>query len=165
MNTDILRRIGLIIVFALAQGLVLGNIHLFNCATPLLYVYFALLFPRNYPRWASLVMCFCLGLAVDCFCNTPGLAAASLTLVGFVQPYVLELYLGREDEDDYVPSLSNMGWMKYSTYTLFLTLIFCLAFFSLEAFSFFNWIQWLSSVLGSYFLTIILILVLEMVRK
>ena len=53
MNTDILRRIGIIIVFALAQGLVLGNIHLFNCATPLLYVYFALLFPRNYPRWAS----------------------------------------------------------------------------------------------------------------
>lgn len=50
MNTDILHRIGIIIVFALAQGLVLGNIHLFNCATPLLYVYFALLFPRNYPR-------------------------------------------------------------------------------------------------------------------
>lgn len=165
MNIDILFRIGLIAVFALAQGLVLGNIHLFNCATPLLYVYFPLLFPRNFPRWASLILCFCLGIAVDCFSNTPGLAATSLTLVGFVQPYVLELYLGREDEEHFSPSLASMGWMKFSTYSLFLTFFFCLVFFSLEAFNFFNWIQWLASVLGSFVLTMVLIIVLEMVRK
>lgn len=165
MQLDIIRRFGLIIIFALVQGLVLGNIHLFGYATPLLYVYFALLFPRNYPRWASLVSCFCLGLAVDCFSNTPGVAAASLTLVGFIQPYVLELYLGREDEEHFSPSLSSMGWMKYSTYSLFLTLIFCLCFFSLEAFSFFNWMQWLLCIGGSYAVTMILIFVLESVRK
>ncbi len=40
MSIDLLKRAGLFIVFALAQTIVLGRIHLFGYATPLLYVYF-----------------------------------------------------------------------------------------------------------------------------
>ena len=43
--------------------------------------------------------------------------------------------------------------------------IYCLAFFSLEAFNFYNWVQWLSSIGGSALLTIILILVIENFRS
>ncbi len=90
MATDILRRIILFIVLCLVQGLVLNHINLLGCATPLLYVYMALTFPRGYPRWAELLWCFFLGLSVDTFTNTPGVAAASMTLVGVLQPYILE---------------------------------------------------------------------------
>lgn len=165
MTLDLLKRIGLLIVFVVAQALVLGHIHLFNCATPLLYVYFALLLPRNNPRWASLLLCFLLGIAIDIFTNTPGLAAASMTFIGFLQPYVLTLYLDKEDAEDFSPSISTMGWMKYISYAFMLVFLFCIVFFSLEAFNFFNWMEWLLCIGGSFLVTIILILVLDSVRK
>ena len=53
----------------------------------------------------------------------------------------------------------------YANYTIILVVIYCLAFFSLEAFNFYNWVQWLSSIGGSALLTIILILVIENFRS
>lgn len=164
MTIDILKRVGLLIIFIIAQALVLGHIHLFDCATPLLYVYFALLLPRDHPRWASLLLCFLLGLGIDTFSNTPGLAAASMTLIGFVQPYILSLYLDREDAEDFKPSIATMGWGKYISYAFFLIFLFCVAFFSIEAFNFFNWQQWMMCIGGSFLVTIILIIVIDSVR-
>lgn len=60
MTIDLLKRTGWFLVFVLAQALVLGRIHLFNCATPLLYVYFVTSFPRNYPKWGTLLWSFML---------------------------------------------------------------------------------------------------------
>ena len=41
MSIDILRRLGIFVVLVLVQGLVFNHIHLFNCATPLLYIIMA----------------------------------------------------------------------------------------------------------------------------
>lgn len=41
MSIDIIKRILLLTILVLAQVLVLNNIHLLGCATPLLYVYLA----------------------------------------------------------------------------------------------------------------------------
>lgn len=49
MSMDFLKQLGLFVVFVLIQTMVLGRIHLFDFATPLLYVYFVAMFPRNYP--------------------------------------------------------------------------------------------------------------------
>lgn len=165
MAIDILRRIGLFFVFVILQALVLGHIHLFDCATPLLYVYFAILLPRNFPRWASMVMCFLLGVCVDIFFNTPGVAMASMTFIGFVQPYILLLYLDRDDAEDFSPSVYTMGWLKYISYVFLIVSIYCIIFFSLEAFNFFNWLQWLMCVGGSFALTCLLIITIDIVRK
>ena len=62
MSIDFLKRVALFVAFVLAQALVLGRIHLFHCATPLLYVYFITLFPRNYPKWGVLTWAFVMGL-------------------------------------------------------------------------------------------------------
>ena len=56
MMLDTLRRLSVFIILCLAQALVLNRIHLFDCAIPLLYVYFAIIFPRNYPKWAILFL-------------------------------------------------------------------------------------------------------------
>lgn len=89
MTQDFLKRAGWFLVFVLAQAMVLGRIHLFGVATPLLYVYFVTQLPRNYPKWASLLWGFMMGLLVDIFSNTPGMASASLTLIAAIQPYYL----------------------------------------------------------------------------
>ena len=87
MNLGLIKGIVAFVVLLLVQALVLNRIHLFNCATPLLYVYVAMLFRRNFPRWAILVSCFTMGLCVDIFSNTPGVAAGAMTLIGLLQPY------------------------------------------------------------------------------
>ena len=93
---DELRRLALFVVFSLVQVLVFNHIHLFGYATVLFLVYFVVMIPRNYPRWALLLWAFFLGLFVDLFSNTPGMAAGTLTLTAFVQPYLLNLFVPRE---------------------------------------------------------------------
>ena len=114
MTIDLLKRFLLFIVFVLAQALVFGRIHLFHYATPLLYVYFVTMFPRNYPKWAVLTWGFVMGLLVDIFYNTPGVASASLTLIAAVQPYFFSLFVSRDAVESLEPSLLNLGPIKYS---------------------------------------------------
>ena len=165
MNIDFIHRIGLMVFFILVQVLILNHIHLFNVATPLVYVYFILLFPRNQQRWVSILLAFFLGLILDSFSNTPGETAFALTLTAFLQPYFLGLYLERDNSDNSTPSMAKMGFMKYATYVLLLTFIFCFTLFTLEAFSFFNWAQWLLCILGSWGVTSLIIIAIDSVRK
>ena len=165
MTIDILKRAGWFAVFVLVQAVVLGRIHLFNCATPLLYVYFVLQFPRNYPKWGILLWSFMLGLMVDSFSNTPGLAAASLTLIAAIQPYYFELFVPRDSVEDLKPALSTLGSLRYSYYVIPLVLLYCLVFYSLELFNFFNWMQWAFCVGGSAVITLTLIYTFEIAKR
>ena len=165
MLIDETRRLISFIAFVAVQSLLLNRIQLFGCATPLLYVYFAVTIPRGYPKWASLLWCFAMGLLVDMFANTPGVAAASMTFAAFIQPYLLELFLPRDPEEKIKSSAAALGFGKFATMATIIVTLFCLLFFSLEAFSFTDWQQWLLSVCGSTVLTLILILTLETLRK
>lgn len=164
MSIDLLKRIVTFLILVLVQGLVFNHIHLFNCATPLLYIIMALHFPRNYPRWAVLVWCFVMGLCVDAFANTPGVATLSMTLLGMLQPYLLEVFVPRDSAEDLKPSMRTLGVMSYSWYALLLTFCYALVFFALESFNFFNWLHWLECVGASTLLTFILVLAIENFR-
>lgn len=165
MAVDTLRRLAVFFSLILVQGLVFGRIHLYGVATPLFYVYFAIILPRNYPRWASLLWCFLLGLGVDIFSNTPGVAAASMTVIGMVQPWMLELFVPRDAADDLKSSASTLGNGKFATFSFFLVLIYCLLFYTLETFSFFDWQHWLLCVVSSTLLTYILVITQESIRR
>jgi rod shape-determining protein MreD len=165
MTTDFLKRIVLFLVFVLAQALVLGGIHLFNCATPLLYVYFVMMFPRNYPKWALLLWSFTMGLLIDVLFNTPGLAAASLTLIAAIQPYLLEAFTTQDSAENLEPTLKTLGWEKYTVYAVMTVLIFCVVIYSLEMFSFFNLLHWAMCIIGSTLITLVFIFTFEITRS
>ena len=164
MSADFLKRLGLFALFFLAQVLVFGRIHLFHYATPLFYVYFVAMFPRNHEKWAILVWSFVLGLCVDIFSNTPGLAAASLTVIAAIQPYYLELYVPRDSADNLKPSMKTLGPVKFAYYIVPIVLVYCLLFYSMEMLTFFNAFYWLMCVLGSTAITLLLIFTLEIGR-
>ena len=84
MKIEIIRQVFTFVILCIVQVLVLNHINLFGCATPLLYVYFVMSFRRGYPRWAIMLWSFCLGLCIDVFSDTPGVAASSATFLGFV---------------------------------------------------------------------------------
>lgn len=165
MTIDLLKRTAWFLVFVLAQAIVLGRIHLFGCATPLLYVWFVALLPRNYPKWGSLLWSFLMGLSVDIFSNTPGVAAASLTLIGVLQPYFFTLFAPHDSVEDLEPSIKNIGPTKYIYYISVLVVLYCTLFYSLEMFSFLDWLFWLQCVVGSALVTLALILTFEIVRS
>ena len=165
MNIESLREALIFVVLLLVQVLVFNHVHLFNCATPLLYIYVALFFPRNTPRWVALISCFVMGFLVDIFSNTPGVSMASLTFLGLIQPLVLKLFLQHDSADDMKPSMRTLGIGRFVYYTILMVFVYCLLFFTLETFNFFNWIQWLESIVGSSIITIILILTLANFRS
>ena len=99
MSLKFIHNIFFFVILLLAQVLVFNHVRIFECATPLLYVYFVLPIPHDQPRWATLLWCFALGLSVDVFSDMPGVAAASMTLIGLLQPYLLFLFLPRDCPD------------------------------------------------------------------
>ena len=165
MTKELFQKILFCIVLLLAQVLVLNRVHLFDRATPMIYVYIILLFRRNYPRWRILVWSFSIGLCIDVFSNTPGLAAASLTLLGLLQPYILQIFMQRDSPDDLQPSMATMNVANFTYYTIISVSIYCIVFLTLETFNFFNWMQWIESIGGSILITVATILVIENLRK
>lgn len=148
-----------------AQVLILNHVHLLGVGTPLLYVYFAITFRRNFPKWLVLVSCFLLGLLIDVFSNTPGLAASTMTLVALAQTYLIELVAPRDSAEDLEASAKVLGASKFVTLSALLTLLYCLVFFALEAFNFFDVLLWLARSVISFVLTMVLILAVESVRS
>ncbi|MFZ1237063.1 MAG: rod shape-determining protein MreD [Prevotella sp.] len=165
MTIDVLKGILLFAVLLLLQVLVFNHIHLFGYATPLLYIYSMMLFRRNFPKWMILVFGFLGGLMIDVFSNTPGLSAASLTLLGLLQPYILILFMPRDSSDDLQPSIKSLGNASFIGYLFVLVFIYCLIFFTLEGFNFFNWIYWIKCVVGSTVITFIFLLAIENLRR
>ena len=165
MALDLLHRLSMFLVLLLAQVLILNHVHLLGVATPLLYVYFAITFRRGFPRWITLLSCFFLGLLVDMFSSTPGLAAGSLTLIGFFQPVLGEWVAPRDSAEDLAVSLTTMGFGGFAFLSGVLTMVYCLVFFTLEAFSFFDWLVWLERIFASAVLTWVLMMAIESVRS
>ncbi len=153
------------VALLLAQVLILNHVHLLGVGTPLLYVYFAITFRRNFPKWLVLVSCFLLGLLIDVFSNTPGLAASTMTLVALAQTYLIDLVAPRDSAEDLEASAKVLGTSKFVTLSALLTLLYCLVFFALEAFNFFDVLLWLARSVISFVLTMVLILAVESVRS
>ena len=156
---DTFNRIVMFVVLLLVQVLILNHIHLFQIATPLLYVYFVLTFRMGTPKWVAL------GLLVDIFANTAGMAAGCMTLIAMMQPYMLQFLAPRDAGDNMPSSAASLGFGKFAFLCTVLVLVYCLLFFALEAFSFFDWQLWGLRALGSALLTLLMILAIESVRS
>lgn len=154
----------LVIVLTLLQALLFRQIHLFGHATPLLYVYTALVFRRGTPAVIRLPLCFVQGLAVDVFCNTPGLSAAAMTLAGFAQPLVARLY-DKDTDATTLPAVATFGFGRYLAYAATLVLLFTCTLFALEAFSTAQWLHAAVSAAASTALTLVMITTIDCLRR
>lgn len=165
MGIDLIRRFFLTVVLCAAQVLIFGRIHLFGFATPMPYIYIVLLFPRDFPRWAMLLWSFAAGLLIDIFANTPGVAAASMTLLAMARPPLLTPFMPRDCDETFIPRADTMGLRPFIYYSLTGVTTYCIVFFILEMFSFSDWPYMLQCIFGSTALTEILILAFETLRR
>lgn len=132
------RLIGWVLLTAF-QVLVLSQLGIASYVQPYVFIMFVMLLPFNTPRWIVLVLGFTSGLAVDMFNNSAGMHAACVTLLAFARPAVIRMltpvsgYEGIE-----APSVYRLGFVWFLTFTMICTGIHHIAYFSLEALSFFN---------------------------
>ncbi|MFT4752636.1 MAG: rod shape-determining protein MreD [Salibacteraceae bacterium] len=145
------------------QIFVLNNIYLGGSFNPYLYVLIILALPIELSALAILSIGFCTGLILDLFGHTLGMHTMALTLLAFMRPKVLALVSPRDGfEFGASVNVRDMGWSKYSVYTLLLIFPYHLLLFMLEGFS--SGLFWLAvqkTVLNTL-LTFVLILLVQM---
>lgn len=159
----------LLLLLIAVQVMVLNHVHICGYATPMVCVYFILVLPLGYARWAKLLWGFGIGLVLDMFANTPGMMAATLTLVAMVQPHMLTLIAGvdKDDSDDEntAPSMARLGSFPFMRYITAGVLLQCMVFYLLETFSFFSITDTLINIVGSTVLSTLIIWAIESIRS
>lgn len=166
MFQTVVSRLGWLIALLLLQVLVFNHVHLFGYATPMPYVYVLLILPAETPRWLYVLIGFTIGLVIDLFSSTPGMASASMSLVGLLTPMLLRAFRSSDDESEaFLPSARTMSYFGFTHYAFWLILINCAAFFLIESFSFFDWQILLFNIGGSTLLTTLFIMAFELIRS
>ena len=148
----------------LFQVLLLNHIEIAGVINPFLYIYFIIALPIHTNRISLIFTGFFLGLVVDMFSNTWGIHAMGTTLVAFLRPYIFRIVATQEELDKVMPRFRTMG-ANYVKYIVMMVFVHHLSLFSLEAFSFEYFGVVLLKKLVSLLITIVLIFILEKVRK
>jgi rod shape-determining protein MreD len=112
-------------LLVLLQALVIDHIDVANgWVTPYLYVLALLMLPLSTPTWATLVIGFITGLALDFFSDTPGMHAGAGTVLAYARVLVLRALAPREGYDPLQrATVADMGLAWFLTYAGILVLI------------------------------------------
>jgi len=153
------------ILFILVQVFVLHQVPtLHKFITPYLYYLFIIWLPFNMGRSALMLVAFLFGLSLDYFLKTPGLHAAACVLVAYVRPFLINMLIRQEgDEQNYAsPSITSMGWAPYFMTVFILTLLHHGYLVFLEWMQFGTFFYFLGKVLATTGISMLLVLITEL---
>lgn len=149
------------VVLVLVQVLLLNNIYFLRLATPFLYLYFIIKLPVGFSPSRVLFLSFLMGIVIDAFSNTPGLHAASCTLVGFIRHIIIKLYKGEDLPEYTYPSFQTFGYGGFFKFSFTLVIIHHLTLFLLETLTIFDPLFLIIRILASTILTTLIICAVE----
>lgn len=150
------RRFVAVLLVILLQVVVFNHINLWGYAVPLMGVVALFYAPLNSERIPNMLLAFSVGLILDAFNNTPGVASGAMTATAFVQYPLLHAMAPKDAVEDAVPGVDMLGWQGYFLYISVLVAIHHAVYFLFEAFTFFNLTDILLRFMGSYVLTMLL---------
>lgn len=141
--------------------LTLGGIPVF---IPMIYPLLILTLPLNTPSWLTMLLGFFIGITMDVFGNTPGVHASACVLLGYIRPYLLNLFFQQNIKElgTAIPSLFRMGFSSFMLYVLLAIFTHHFFFYMIQIWSFKNLIIILGKTILSTFLTLILILLIQL---
>ncbi|MDR3268447.1 MAG: rod shape-determining protein MreD [Tannerella sp.] len=148
-------------VFVLLQVWVLNHIHLFKVVVPMLYIYVIVKFPIQMSRSQNIRIAFLLGLTIDMFSNTLGMHAAACSLIGFMRPPVMKLFVEKERLEEATPSYYTFGTGAFMRYVTALVILHHLVLYLVESVSLFDPVFLLIRIFASVILTTLCIFALE----
>ncbi len=168
MNRGIINRFLGFCVVLLVQVLVLNNVHILGVVTPLLLVYPILCFHRGANRISLLLWSFAFGVIYDMFSDTWGMGTFTNTLLGLIQPGLLNLFSPHDDDDEeneFEPDLYSMGIGHFLAYAFFGCLIYHAVFNLLNAFNISSLVFTLIAIGGGTLLTLVIIFFTELIIR
>lgn len=162
-TVSFMRRFLTLLLLVALQVLFLNRIVLFGYVTPLFYIWMIARFDSSMSRSGALLWGFFLGLSIDLFSGTPGLNAASATLLAMFQPGLVKLFVPLERHDVLLPGSASMGGRSFAGYLLLLTALHHTTYFILRSIPLSDWSVLALKVVFSMLLTFIFMLVAELI--
>ncbi|MBQ0103203.1 MAG: rod shape-determining protein MreD [Prevotellaceae bacterium] len=163
MGYTTLLRIARMATLLIVQLVILNHLHLFGYATPLLIGYMMICFDTSTSRTTSLLWGFATGIIFDLFSNTAGVGAASCTLLAMVQPYLLKLYMPRDVNELFKPTIQTLTLQKYICYILSCMGVIHFAFYMLQAFTMADFWLTLGAIIGGTLLASLFVVCIEFI--
>ena len=160
-TVSFMRRLGTLVLLAFIQVMFLNRIALFGYVTPLFYIWMIVRFDSSMKRSVILLWAFFLGLIIDLSSGTPGLNAASATLLAMFQPGILKLFVPLDRHEQIVPGVASMGARPFAGYLLIMTALHHTVYFILRSIPLGDWPELVLKVVFSTILTLIFMLVTE----
>lgn len=148
------------IFLVLLQVLILNNINLGGYINPYLYVLFILMLPFETPKWLLLISAFLLGLSIDMFSDTAGLHSAACVFMAYCRPFILNVASSKQEYEQGAgiqPTIRDLGFNWFFSYSLILVSIHHLLLFYLEVFGFGEFFHTLLRALLSILFTMIML--------
>ncbi|MEN7547490.1 Rod shape-determining protein MreD [Rapidithrix thailandica] len=161
-QTNLLSTAFSFIAYIILQVVFLKNVALFDIAFCFVYISFILLLPIDINRFTLLVTSFFVGLTIDVFYDSLGIHAAACVLIAYLRTYIINLLQpsGGYDMNAH-PTIQELGFQWFVTYSFLLIFIHHLCFFILEASNFELIIHSLSRALASSLFTLSAFIILQ----
>ena len=159
------QRILVFLILVLVQVLVLNHIQIAGYATPSLFIYYILILNSETSRNSLLLQAFLIGLCVDIFSNTPGMNAASATILAFIRKPMLHVHMQHDMTDDFEPCIRTLGFFNFLRYVLTGALTFTLFLQILSSFSFAHGKDFILRIITNTLMTVFLIMCVDVLRR
>ena len=162
MTTDTVRHIIWFVVLVASQVLVFNNIGFVGLINPFPYIYLLIIMPDNFKGLGALALGFLFGLTLDMFMDTGGMHASGCTFLVFVRPFILRNISSVDGYGDVMtPSANQQGLSWFISYAAILVGLHHIWLFYFEIFRFEEFFQTLFRALGSWFSTLIIVVILQ----
>jgi hypothetical protein len=155
--SNVFRFIALIIL----QVLVLNYVYLGGYVLPFVYILGVLMLPTNFGKIPTLLVAFVAGMLVDLFCNIPGFHTFTCTMMAMARIVFGDRMLTQGDPDAVIeaPSVREVPFQTFMGYAFLMSLVYCVTYGLLEAFSFGNfWMTLLSMVINTVVTWVLILL-------
>ncbi len=127
------------IVLVLAQVLLCNKIGFLGFINPVIYILFIYWYPIKQNRAVFILISFLLGFTIDVFSDTLAFHTAATVTIAYLRPTIMRFCFGVNFEFQSF-KIASVPWIQKITFLALLISIHHLVFFSLEVFSFDNFL-------------------------
>lgn len=138
------------------QVFFLNHLNIFGHINPMVYIVWVFLFPVRKSRSLLLILSFLLGIFIDFFSDSGGVNAFAITFIAYFRLPILMAVLRKSDLDYAQFNLKTLSFNKVFLFIAALTLIHHFIIFSLEYFSFSEFLNIIYSTILTSFFTILI---------
>lgn len=145
------------VLLVLVQVLVFNRLNFFGFINPMVYILFLYWFPIKQNRAVFIGLSFILGLCIDFFSDTMAINAAATITIAYLRPTIMRFVFGVNYEFQSF-KLGNATHIQQFTFLALLIIVHHFVFFTLEIFSFSNFLLIIKKVLAISISTLVLCL-------